>query len=206
MQTKPMTSLQDDIEERLFERQKNIIFRITSALKAKGWTRKNLADKMKIHESSLSRMLTTDSNLTLKTVVQIEIATGDDLLLTPQEFEFRFIDNKEYRKQLIYRADSYDEKKQSRHNFIGTMMGEQSERTIVRPIPLQEMVPYIQSQLPNIEGKFKPVSANSLHLSISNFSLSVNTDYPEASSSWKNLPYPNQFGVKEFKHNRSQQW
>jgi transcriptional regulator with XRE-family HTH domain len=122
MQTEAKNSSHEELSERLFDRQKNLVFRITSVLKEKGWTRKNLAEGMGIHESSLSRMLTSDSNLTLKTIAQAEIVLKVDLLLTPQEFEFHFISDKTYRRSLMARASKYDRKKSVREYAFSTIV------------------------------------------------------------------------------------
>jgi transcriptional regulator with XRE-family HTH domain len=86
---------------RLFDKQTHVALRVASILKRRGWKRVQLAEAMGIQAQSLSRMLSTvGANLTLKTIAQMEAALGEDLLLTPQQFEHKVITDREYLEKL----------------------------------------------------------------------------------------------------------
>lgn len=88
-------------EARLYDKQYQVMVMITKLLCEKNWTRKTLAERMGIRESSLSRMLSVmGSNLTLETISKMEEALDSDLLHTPQHFENKFLKDREYREQL----------------------------------------------------------------------------------------------------------
>jgi len=56
----------------------------------KGITQRALAEKMGVKESSVSRLLGTDHNPTLRTIAKLETAIGETLVLTPRS-ALRFI-------------------------------------------------------------------------------------------------------------------
>lgn len=92
-------------EVRLHEKQYNLSIIVGNLLRAKNWTRRFLAERMGVLESSLSRMMSvSNSNLTLETVAKMEEALETDLLLTPQQFEHKYFTDREYRLGLKERA------------------------------------------------------------------------------------------------------
>lgn len=56
----------------------------------KGITQRALADKMGVSESSVSRLLGSDHNPTLRTLAKLEAAIGEHLILTPHS-AFRYL-------------------------------------------------------------------------------------------------------------------
>lgn len=68
-------------EVRIFVRQyTDIVVRINQILKAKGYTQKDLADKMKKKPSEINKWLKGYHNLTLKTLAKLEAELGEPII------------------------------------------------------------------------------------------------------------------------------
>lgn len=68
-------------EERIFVRQyTNIVVRIQELMKLKGFTQKDLADKMNKKPSEVNKWLKGNHNLTLKTIAKLEAELGDSII------------------------------------------------------------------------------------------------------------------------------
>ncbi len=97
-----LNSQLSDYKDRLFQKQTQVVVRVAFLLKQKGWTRRKLAEAMKIKEASLSRMLASiGANMTLETISKMEVALESDLLVSPQVFEHRFVEDESYRNYLL---------------------------------------------------------------------------------------------------------
>jgi len=74
-------------ENRIFV-QKNLQIseQISALLKAKGWTQKDLALRLGKSESEVSKLLSGLHNLTLNSIVKLEVQLGSDIIITPLEF------------------------------------------------------------------------------------------------------------------------
>lgn len=57
---------------------------INQLLKEKEMTQKQLAEKMEVKPSVVSRLLQGNQNTTLKTLAAVEAALGEDIVLTPK--------------------------------------------------------------------------------------------------------------------------
>lgn len=57
---------------------------INALLKEKEMTQKQLAEKMEVKPSVVSRLLQGSQNTTLKTLAAVEAALGEDIVLTPK--------------------------------------------------------------------------------------------------------------------------
>lgn len=57
---------------------------ITDLLAKKGWTQKELAARMGKTEAEVSRWLNELHNLTMKSIAKLEVALGEDIILTPR--------------------------------------------------------------------------------------------------------------------------
>lgn len=57
---------------------------INQVLKEKEMTQKQLAEKMEVKPSVVSRLLQGSQNTTLKTLAAVEAALGEDIVLTPK--------------------------------------------------------------------------------------------------------------------------
>lgn len=131
--TEPKKFTPEELEDAQLDKQTNLVLLVTSILKEEGWTRKQLADAIGIKDSALTRLLTEDSNPTLKSIIQVELSTGHKLLLTPQEFEYRFFSDTEYRNELNKRAIKRNAKKGRHQHADGAHF---SKSTVFKPLEL----------------------------------------------------------------------
>jgi len=68
-------------EVRIFVRQyTDIVLRINQILKAKGYTQKDLAEKMNKKPSEINKWLKGNHNLTLKTLAKLEAELGEPII------------------------------------------------------------------------------------------------------------------------------
>ncbi len=75
-------------ETRLYvQKNLDIAFRVNELLQQKGWTQKDLAKALGKSESEISRWLSGLHNLTLKSIVKMEIVLGADLFVVPVNAE-----------------------------------------------------------------------------------------------------------------------
>jgi transcriptional regulator with XRE-family HTH domain len=85
MRSKIAKKIQDETPEevRIFVRQyTDIVVRINLILQKKGYTQKDLADKMKKKPSEISKWLKRPHNLTLKTLAKLEAELGEPIIHT----------------------------------------------------------------------------------------------------------------------------
>lgn len=68
---------------KLVQKQNDIAEQIDRILVSKPWTHKDLADAMGKKESYVSRIMAGATNLTLKSIVSIEIALEEEILKVP---------------------------------------------------------------------------------------------------------------------------
>lgn len=83
MRSKVAKKIQEETPEeiRIFVRQySDIVLRIYKILEAKGYTQKDLADKMKKKPSEISKWLKGNHNLTLKTLAKLEAELGEPII------------------------------------------------------------------------------------------------------------------------------
>jgi len=73
-------------EVRIFVRQyTDIVIRIHQLLDAKGYTQKDLAERMKKKPSEINKWLKGNHNLTLKTLAKLEAELGEPIIYTSRE-------------------------------------------------------------------------------------------------------------------------
>jgi transcriptional regulator with XRE-family HTH domain len=85
MRSKIAEKIQQETPEevRIFVRQyTDIVLRINQILKAKGYTQKDLAEKMKKKPSEINKWLKGSHNLTLKTLAKLEAELGEPIIYT----------------------------------------------------------------------------------------------------------------------------
>ena len=63
---------------------------VFAILKEKDWTQKDLAKKLGKYDSDVSRMLSGLHNLTLKTITNLEVILGADIIITPAKAKEEF--------------------------------------------------------------------------------------------------------------------
>ena len=67
-------------EKRLNQIKNAISERIALVLEEKGWKQQELADRMELPKSNVSRILSGEANLTIATIVKIEGILGKKIL------------------------------------------------------------------------------------------------------------------------------
>ena len=83
MRSKVAKRIQNETPEevRIFVRQyTDIVLRINQILLAKGYTQKDLADRMKKKPSEINKWLKGNHNLTLKTLAKLEAELGEPII------------------------------------------------------------------------------------------------------------------------------
>jgi len=89
MRSKIAGKIQEETPEevRIFVRQyTDIVIRINKILQAKGYTQKDLADRMKKRPSEINKWLKGNHNLTLKTLAKLEAELGEPIIYTSAEY------------------------------------------------------------------------------------------------------------------------
>lgn len=87
----------------------DMVVRINQLLREKGWTQANLAEKMGKKPSEISRWLSGDHNLTLRSITKLEVELEGDIISIPQPVRFESIGsgsvmNTVYRHKPFYGA------------------------------------------------------------------------------------------------------
>ncbi|HXS59048.1 MAG TPA: helix-turn-helix transcriptional regulator [Hanamia sp.] len=88
MRSKIAKRIQDETPEevRIFVRQyTDIVVRINEIMQAKGYTQKDLADKMQKKPSEINKWLKGNHNLTLKTLAKLEAELGEPIIFTSSQ-------------------------------------------------------------------------------------------------------------------------
>ncbi len=87
----------------------DMVVRINQLLREKGWTQANLADKMGKKPSEISRWLSGNHNLTLRSITKLEVELEGDIISIPQPVRFESLGsgsvlNTVYRHKPFYGA------------------------------------------------------------------------------------------------------
>jgi transcriptional regulator with XRE-family HTH domain len=88
MRSKVAKRIQDETPEevRIFVRQyTDIVVRINEIMETKGYTQKDLADRMKKKPSEINKWLKGNHNLTLKTLAKLEAELGEPIIFTSSQ-------------------------------------------------------------------------------------------------------------------------
>jgi transcriptional regulator with XRE-family HTH domain len=88
MRSKTASKILSDtpVEVRIFVRQyTDIVMNINRILREKGYTQKDLADKMGKKPSEVNKWLKGNHNLTLKTLAKLEAQLGEPIIYTSRE-------------------------------------------------------------------------------------------------------------------------
>lgn len=95
--------------EQFIEKNLAITEKVRVALEHKGWSKFQLAEAMGKKPSEVSKWLSGMHNLTLKSIVKMEVALGVDLMHTEpvKEYEYIFLGVIESQNQLAERANGY---------------------------------------------------------------------------------------------------
>ena len=88
MRSKVARRIQEETPEevRIFVRQyTDIVMRINHLMQARGYTQKQLAEKMNKKPSEINKWLKGNHNLTLKTLAKLEAELGEPIIYTSAE-------------------------------------------------------------------------------------------------------------------------
>jgi transcriptional regulator with XRE-family HTH domain len=88
MRSKVAKRIQDETPEevRIFVRQyTDIVVRIHEIMQAKGYTQKDLAERMQKKPSEIDKWLKGNHNLTLKTLAKLEAELGEPIIFTSSQ-------------------------------------------------------------------------------------------------------------------------
>lgn len=88
MRSKVAKRIQDETPEdvRIFVRQyTDIVVRINEIMETKGYTQKDLAERMKKKPSEINKWLKGNHNLTLKTLAKLEAELGEPIIVTSSQ-------------------------------------------------------------------------------------------------------------------------
>jgi DNA-binding Xre family transcriptional regulator len=78
------------VDKRFIGKQMDIAAQIDTYLVEKGWTQRQLAERAGIRPSHLSKIMSGNANPTLQTLINIEEALEQDVIVCP-EFVYRSI-------------------------------------------------------------------------------------------------------------------
>lgn len=101
----------DPETEKFIAKNLAITENVRLALEAKHWTKADLAKKMNKKPSEVSKWLSGMHNLTLKSIIKMEMALGIDLihLESVKEFEYVFLGEIKNGDELKAKAEKYTE-------------------------------------------------------------------------------------------------
>lgn len=76
-------------EVKIFVRKhSDIVVRVFQLLKEKGWTQRDLANKLEKTPSEISKWLNDDHNFTLKSIAKLEAELGAEIIYVPKKDSF----------------------------------------------------------------------------------------------------------------------
>lgn len=83
--------------------------KVRQALKIKGWSNNRFAEELGKKPSEVSRWLSGMHNLTMKSIIKMEVLLGIDLIHTQptKEYEYVFLGVVNGNQELISKADEY---------------------------------------------------------------------------------------------------
>jgi transcriptional regulator with XRE-family HTH domain len=102
------------------EKNLAITEKVRLAMEKKGWKSQDLAKAMDKNPSEVSKWLTGMHNLTLKSIIKMEIALGIDLMHTEpiKEFQYVYLGVIDTKNQLPGKADDYQNNTESKEYAI----------------------------------------------------------------------------------------
>jgi len=76
--------------ERFVDKNLDISQQVYAYLDERGWTQKDLADKLGKREAEVSKWLSGTHNLTLRSIAKLEAVLDEDIILTPMKAASRY--------------------------------------------------------------------------------------------------------------------
>ena len=100
----------DPETEQFIAKNLAITEKVYAALKQKGWTKVQLAKAIGKNPSEISKWLSGMHNLTLKSLVKLEMALGIELMHTEpvKEYEYIYFGTIESKSELIDKSNDYE--------------------------------------------------------------------------------------------------
>lgn len=98
--------------EQFIEKNLAIVEKVNAVLREKGWSQAYFAKEiLRKNPSEVSKWLTGMHNLTLKSIVKMEVALGIDLLYTEpvKEYEYVYLGSIENQLDLLLKANDYEQ-------------------------------------------------------------------------------------------------
>jgi len=103
-----MAKMPEDIKI-FVDKYADIVVRINQLLKEKGYSQKDLAEKLDKRPSEISKWLNGDHNFTLRSIAKLEAELGETILYVPRQIAFQ--SNGENKvKMTVYRNDHINTK------------------------------------------------------------------------------------------------
>ena len=97
-------------------RHSELVLRIAELLEEKGWTQKDLAKKLGKNPSEISKWLSGEHNLTLRSLTKLEVELGADLIHIPRKSKFKVHSTKTIQLNLN-RNDNSKNRTNTYHSF-----------------------------------------------------------------------------------------
>lgn len=98
-----MAKMPEDVKI-FVDKYADIVVRINQLLKEKGYTQKDLAEKLDKKPSEISKWLNGDHNFTLRSIAKIEAELGETILYVPRQVAFQSAGESKAR-MTVYRND-----------------------------------------------------------------------------------------------------
>ncbi len=95
--------------ELVLKKRVRIMDRIGQLMNRFKISQKELAERVGVSESFISRMLRSDRDMTLRTIARLEIALGDAILVTPTEYERHLMDQPKRLERLLEKSKEHRE-------------------------------------------------------------------------------------------------
>lgn len=103
-----MAKMPEDVKI-FVDKYADIVVRINQLLKEKGYSQKDLAEKLDKRPSEISKWLNGDHNFTLRSIAKLEAELGETILYVPRQISFQSF-SKTKTKMTVYRNDHINTK------------------------------------------------------------------------------------------------
>lgn len=98
-----MAKMPEDVKI-FVDKYADIVVRINQLLKEKGYSQKDLAEKLDKRPSEISKWLNGDHNFTLRSIAKLEAELGETILYVPRQVVFQSL-GENTAKMTVYRND-----------------------------------------------------------------------------------------------------
>ena len=98
-----MAKMPEDVKI-FVDKYADIVVRINQLLKEKGYSQKDLAEKLDKRPSEISKWLNGDHNFTLRSIAKLEAELGEMILYVPRQVSFQSL-RENTTQMTVYRND-----------------------------------------------------------------------------------------------------